>query len=255
MDMPARLSSSIPDESAQQSAREQLLLAYRAQSRRDWTSSAQAAAAALEADPALVAGYTTRALARRVMGDLDGAIADYTTVVERLDPGNAEAWEFRGATRSSLAAGLEGEVRLALLALAEQDYLRAKELNPQEDRLKLSLIETALCCDRPLAALAHAGDAWGSLHTPDARVIAAWLGSLAALGVEGLPRRSWQAYRKALRVREVRLCELQWSVIEVNGWLRRLETRPPAGGAQTMGEMFAIHELFLSHFERGPLLS
>ncbi len=233
-----------------------LLQAYRAQWRSDWIGAAAAASAALEADPRLVPAYLVRGLARRVTGDLDGAISDYSAVVaDDLDPGCASAWEFRGASRTSLAINMpDGAARDAMLAAAEQDYRQAIRLDPQNDQPRLSMVETALITDRSTAALAHAGEAWGSLGSAKGRLIAAWLGSLAALAA-GRPARAWAAYRRTLRLRDVRLERLSWCVIEVNGWLGRREKSMAACSDPVLREMLAVHELFLSHFEEGgPLL-
>lgn len=217
---------------------------------------------AIETDPRAAEGYQLRALCRRMDGDLQGAIADYTHVIEHLDPGRACCWEFRGATRASLAAGAaDEEVRSAWLAAAEADYRQAQELDPDEDRLRLALIETSLCANRPTFALAHAGVAWNAVTEPGSRLVCAWLGSLAALAcVADLPddraAPDWRHYRAELERRAHTLDALAWSLVEVNGWIRQRDEAMTPGWARVRDEVAWVHELFLSHFEApGPRLA
>ncbi|MCI0340461.1 MAG: tetratricopeptide repeat protein [Planctomycetales bacterium] len=56
--------------------------------------------AALEANPRLGEAYFSRGIARRELGDLAGAIADFERALEVSPPG----WRHRGSTESHLAA-------------------------------------------------------------------------------------------------------------------------------------------------------
>jgi len=229
-----------------------LLAAKLCEWRSDWPEAARLASVALEQDDRVLDAYQQRALARRLMGDLAGAIGDYDRCIQ-IDPSCTWAWEFRGACRSTLAGRLPRDQMLELQEQAELDYRQAVRLDPANERATLSMIEAAICADRFLAAFGCAGEAWSVVRCPRLRVVGAWLGCIAGILAERQPR-TWDRYLQALRARQSTLGPLTWCVAEINSVLRRLEEegRHDCG---TLARLAEVHEIFLSHFaEGGPAL-
>ncbi|OGA98186.1 MAG: hypothetical protein A3E25_20910 [Burkholderiales bacterium RIFCSPHIGHO2_12_FULL_69_20] len=229
-----------------------LLAAKLCEWRGQWPEAARLASVALEQDDRILEAYQQRALARRLLGDLDGAIEDYDRSIQ-IDPLCDWAWEFRGACRSTLAGRLPRDQMLDLQAKAELDYRQAAKLDPANERATLSMIEAAICADRYRAAFGYAGEAWSAIRCPRLRVVAAWLGCIAGILAERPPR-TWDRYLQALRARQSSLGPLTWCVAEINSALRRLEAegRHDCG---TLARLTEVHDLFLSHFgEGGPAL-
>lgn len=218
----------------------------------DWSNAERFATIAVEGAPALVPAYLVRALARRVQGNLEGAICDYEKAIE-LDPQCELAWEFRGACRSTLAARLPREKARALQARAEQDFRQAVLLDPTNEQAALSMVEAAICAERYREAFGHAGECWRTVSGLSQRVICAWLGCIAGL-LARRPPQTWQQYTEILRRRETTLSQTAWCTAEINGVIARL-FESKAYDADTLAEIEAVHNLFLGHFEQGgPVL-
>jgi tetratricopeptide (TPR) repeat protein len=76
----------------------------------------------------LVEAYLRRAVAYYYLENFDGTIADCTEAL-RLDPGNAEAYDYRGDAHFA-KAGKVPDMNLAEVNLALQDYSKSIELDP-----------------------------------------------------------------------------------------------------------------------------
>lgn len=185
-----------------------------------------------------------RALARRMLGELDRAIQDYTAVIE-ADPQNAAAWMFRGACRHQLASSSEGADVDTLLQQAHADYKRAAELQPDEEQAGLALLEFEVCTDRHLEAIGTSGELWNHVQDPRFKLVCAWLAALALI-LAGRPESRWARYRDVLTNDQTRLTRTSWCVVEVDSYLKRLEGKglDPARLAAAK----EIHRLFLKHF-------
>lgn len=218
----------------------------------DWSGAENFATIALEADPTLVGAYCQRALARRILGNLGGAIADYDQVLVH-DPQYAPGLHFRGACRSTLAARLPREEARTLQAEAERDFRRAVRLEPSNEQAALSMVEAAICAERYREAFGYAGECWRNLRQGSNRVICAWLGCIAAI-LARRPRKTWQCYIELLQRREVMLPRMAWCITEINGVIACLyEIR--TCDASTLAEIEVVHNIFVGHFgEMGPLL-
>jgi tetratricopeptide (TPR) repeat protein len=100
----------------------------------DWDRANACATQAIEADPNYVEAYMIRAVATRVMGNLDAAISDYTEVID-LDPNHSEALMFRGACKAQKASGVEDCAQARKqVSEAHPDYRRAAELMPDNEQ-------------------------------------------------------------------------------------------------------------------------
>jgi len=86
----------------------------------DYVKAIAALRLAIAANPIYLPAYTLRASAFQALGRLQDAVADYSYIVERLDPDAAEAYVDRGVAYAAL-----GETEMAL-----RDFDRGVQLNP-----------------------------------------------------------------------------------------------------------------------------
>jgi tetratricopeptide (TPR) repeat protein len=218
-----------------------------------WERARASASDAIQANPALVEAYMIRAIASRVLDELDAAIADYTRVVE-LDPQRGEAWLFRGACKTQKASEVRDPARACeLLALAHPDYQRAAELKPDDEQVGLALLELEICIGKYREAVATTGLWWNRIDPANYKLICAWLGAIAFI-LAGRPEAKWAHFRHLLEQDEPRLGVTDWSVVEISRTLERLASDPGCD-RDSLAQARAMHELFLRHFpERGPAI-
>lgn len=221
--------------------------------RQDWARAKACATDAIRLNPELPEAYMIRAFASRVMGDLAGAIADYTRVIQ-LDPQRSEAWMFRGACKAQAASETQDPARAReLLSQAHPDYQRAAELRPDDEMAGLALLELEICLGRYREAVATTGLWWPRLQQPANKLIGAWLGAIAFI-LAGRPPAKWAALREFLEQSQTRLSGTEWSVVEISRTLDRLSCDPGCDPGK-LQQAREIHELFLSHFPAtGPVI-
>lgn len=215
----------------------------------DWPRARACAAEAIRLNPALPDGYMIRAFAARVMGDLEGAIGDYTHAIE-LDPQRGEAWMFRGACKAQLASAARDPVRAReLLSAAHPDYQRASELTPDDEQAGLALLELEICLGRYREAVATTGLWWRRMQHASYKLICAWLGAIAFI-LAGRPEAKWLHFREFLEADRTRLSGTEWSVVEISRALERLASDADCD-REKLSRVREIHALFLQRFPAG----
>lgn len=205
------------------------------------------ASEAIQANPSFIDAYMTRAYASRVLGDLDGAIADYCKVIE-VDPENHEAWLFRGACRTQKASAMTRNVRLELMNDAHPDYRRAAELRPDDEQGGLALLELEICIGKYREAIGTTGVWWNRIQSSSSKLICAWLGAIASV-LAGRPESRWAHYREFLKQDSTLLGPASWSVAEISNYLRDLEES--GYDTKRMAILREIYQLFIAHFAKG----
>jgi tetratricopeptide (TPR) repeat protein len=220
---------------------------------RDWKRARDCATQAIRIAPHLIDGYMLRALALRVVGDLDGGIEDYTKVIE-LDQQHGEAWMFRGACKTQKASSIQERAQaLSLLKDAHPDYQRAAELMPDNEQAGLALLELEICAGKYREAVGTTGVWWNRIQAPGNKVICAWLASIAFI-LAGRPTQKWAHFRQLLESDSTRLSPTEWSVAEISGALQDL-TQRRAADPDRLAALTDVHKLFLRHFTKeGPAI-
>jgi len=215
----------------------------------DWPRARACASEAIRLNAGLPEAYMIRAFAARVMGDLEGAIADYTLAIER-DPQRGEAWMFRGACKAQLASAATDRSRAReLLSEAHPDYQRASELKPDDEQAGLALLELEICLGRYREAVATTGLWWRRMQHANYKLICAWLGAIAFI-LAGRPEAKWIHFREFLEADRTRLSATEWSVVEISRALERLPSEPNCD-RERLDRVREIHALFLRHFPAG----
>jgi len=225
-------------------------LAQRAQAysqARDYKKAKACASEAIQINPSLVDAFAVRALACRVLGELDMAIADYTKVIE-IDPNNSQAWMFRGACKTQKASNLEGLEKTTLINEAHPDYQRAAELRPDDELAGLALLELEICIGKYREAVGTAGVWWNRVRTPANKVICAWLGVIAMI-LAVHPERKWAHLKAFLEQDRTRLGPTDWCVTEIEGCLKSVQGNPSQ--AALLDTIRPIHASFIKRFSGG----
>lgn len=219
---------------------------------RDWNRARDCATQAIRIAPGLTEGYMRHALALRVLGDLDGAIRDYTKVIE-LDRQHGQAWMYRGACQTQKASSTHGRPEaLNLLIEAYPDYQRAAELMPDNEQAGLALLELEICTEKYREAVGTTGIWWNRIQHPGNKLICAWLASMACI-LARKPVQKWAHFRELLESDPTKLTPTEWSVAEISGVLQDLATRR-ACDPEGLAVLESVHRLFLRHFDGGPVI-
>lgn len=219
----------------------------------DWNRARDCATRAIQLAPTLVEPYMIRALAFRVIGKLDEAIKDYSSVIE-IDPQQGEALMFRGACKTQKASSKHDQLQvLQLLNDAHPDYKRAAELMPDNEQAGLALLELEICAGKYREAVSTTGVWWNRVQGSHNKLICAWLASIAFV-LAGKPAQKWIHFREYLDSETVKLNPTEWSIAEINGVIEDLASRRICD-AERLNEIKAIHETFLRHFSgSGPAI-
>jgi len=219
----------------------------------DWNRARDCATKAIIMAPTLVESYMIRALAFRVIGELDEAIRDYSSVIE-MDPQHGEAWMFRGACKTQRASSKHDKSHaMNLLNDAHPDYKRAAELMPDNEQAGLALLELEICAGKYREAVGTVGIWWNRIQSSHNKLICAWLASIAFI-LAGKPRQKWIHFREFLESETAKLSPTEWSVAEIGGVLENLGSQGICD-ANTLQEIRNIHETFLRHFSgSGPAI-
>ena len=219
----------------------------------DWKQACDCATKAVIMAPTLVEGYMIRALAFRVMGEVDNAIRDYSSVIE-IDQQHGEAWMFRGACKTQKASSMHDESRaMNILNDAHPDYKRAAELMPDNEQAGLALLELEICAGKYREAVGTTGIWWNRIQGSHNKLICAWLGSIAFI-LAGKSTQKWTHFREFLESETAKLSPTEWSVAEISGVLENLGSQGICN-ANALHEIRNIHEVFLRHFSgSGPAI-
>ena len=221
----------------------------------EWKRARDCATKAIEINPTLVEAYEIRAVAFRVMGELDCAIKDYSSVVE-IDPQQGDAWMFRGACKTQKASRHGRHEAINILNDAHSDYKRACELMPDNERAAGALLELEICASKYREAVGTAGSWWHRVRTVDDKLVFAWLGGIAFI-LAGKPSQKWVHFQDFLESEPAKLNPRDWSLAEMNGKIAELSKMVSEGRIeeQRLSEVRNVHRLFLSHFSGdGPVI-
>lgn len=215
----------------------------------DWERSRDCASKAIEGDSSLIEAYMVRAIALRVIGGLDEAANDYTSVIE-IDPQHGPAWMFRGACRAQKASSEQDtKEKTRLLNEAYPDYRRAAELMPDNEQAGLALLELEICAGKYREAVGTTGTWWNRLQGPHNKLICAWLACIAFI-LACKPEKRWAHFWEFLETEPTRLGPTEWSVAEISGLLETLESQGICDQAK-LREVRKVHETFIQHFSGG----
>lgn len=219
----------------------------------DWKRARDCATKAIVIAPTLIEAYMIRALACRVIGELDEAIKDYTRIIA-IDPQQGEAWMYRGACKTQKASSGPDQVQaMNLLNDAHLDYKRAAELMPDNEQAGLALLELEICAGKYCEAVGTTGIWWNRIQGSHNKLICAWLASIAFI-LAGKPVQKWTHFREFLKSETAKLNPTEWSVAEISGFLENLGSQGICD-ANILHEIRNIHEIFLRHFSgSGPAI-
>lgn len=219
----------------------------------DWKRTRDCATKAIEMSPTMIETYMLRALAFRVIGELDRSIRDYTCIIE-TDPQHGDAWMFRGACKTQKASSTQAQSQaVKLLNDAHPDYKRAAELMPDNEQAGLALLELEICAGKYREAVGTTGIWWNRIQDSHNKLICAWLASIAFL-LAGKSAQKWTHFRQFLESEPAKLRPTEWSVAEIGGVLENLGTQGLCD-AKTLHEIRNIHDIFLRHFSgSGPAI-
>lgn len=214
---------------------------------RQWERARDCASQAIDANPALLEAYAVRALAHRVIGSPELAVADYDRILD-LAPENAEAWMFRGACKTQQAASAQQPLKDELMRDAHGDYKRAAELQPTNELAWLARLEFEICMGDYRSAIGTTGKCWKTVGEGPNKVVCAWLGAIAMI-LGGRPESRWSHFLEFVERDQTRLSTTLWSVAEIEGHLRML---PNSGCEQAkLDRLNIVHKVFLKHFGTG----
>ena len=220
----------------------------------EWKKAKDCASEAIKLNSSLVEAYMIRALAYRVVGELDNSILDYSKIID-IDPQNGEAWMFRGACKLQKSSAMKDQNQvLSLLNDAHPDYKRAAELMPDDEQAGLALLELEICAGKYREAVGTTGIWWNRIKISQNKLICAWLGSIAFI-LAGKSNNKWVSFKEYLISETATLGPTDWSIAEINGIIENFASQNNYDETK-LKEIQAIHKAFIQHFTgKGPTIN
>lgn len=208
----------------------------------DLAEAVNLAGEAIRIAPHVGAAYLIRGRLNRLRDDLDGAMADFGTVV-KLEPGHETGWRFLGSSFTLKAAESSGMERKNWLDAAHDAFTRAARLGPDGVVHWLDLAEAELCMGAHRVAAGTAAMSWTRASGAH-RTIAAWLGGIGN-ALAGRRQSAWQHFTDFLGSGSAPcVTKNDWVTTETETYLRCLHDSASVD-ARRVASASSVHETFM----------